>query len=158
MSSSTTSPCQFCAIAADTAAASRVYEDKHVMAFMDTQPATPGHLLVVPKEHARDLSELAPKAGARLFRATHLIARAVRASDLPGEGAILFLADGAAAGQEVFHVHMHVIPRSKRDSFGSDAVWAKPPRAELDRVAASLRAGLSALTEVTPLRGLSSGS
>jgi histidine triad (HIT) family protein len=123
-----------------------VYEDKHVVAFLDVQPAAVGHLLVIPTAHAADLSELTAKQGARLFRVAHRLARALQLSAVPSEGTTLFLADGAAAGQEVFHVHMHLIPRSAGDESRADAVWVRPSRAELDRIALSIRAGLTTLT------------
>jgi histidine triad (HIT) family protein len=138
--------CPFCAIVAATAPASVVYEDAEVLAFLDIRPVTPGHLLVIPKRHAPFLADLDEATGARLFRVAMRLARALRASELRCEGINLFLADGEAAFQEVFHVHLHVVPRFAGDGFRIDADWSlAPPRAELDAIAARLRASSAAL-------------
>ncbi len=138
--------CIFCAIVAGTAPASVIYDDAEVLAFLDIQPVTPGHLLVIPKRHAPLLADLDEATGARVFRVAMRLARALRASGLRCEGINLFLADGEAAGQEVFHVHLHVFPRFVGDSFRIDADWSvRPPRAELDAMAAQLRDSCEAL-------------
>jgi histidine triad (HIT) family protein len=134
--------CVFCAIAAGSAPASIVYDDADLLAFMDIRPVTPGHLLVVPKRHAPFLVDLDEATGARMFSVAMRLAQAVRASGLRCEGINLFLADGEAAFQEVFHAHLHVIPRFAGDRFRIDADWsATPSRAELDEIAAQVRRG-----------------
>jgi histidine triad (HIT) family protein len=105
-----------------------------------------GHLLVVPRVHADCLEALDEELGARLFRADHLLARALRRSGLPCEGVNLFLADGAAF-QEVFHVHLHVLPRTADDGFRIKAAWRRPGRAELDLAAGKVRQGMRALAD-----------
>ncbi|MFE6176189.1 HIT family protein [Streptomyces sp. NPDC056464] len=99
-----------------------VYEDA-VAAFMDLQPVTPGHVLVVPKAHAVGLEDLDETLGCHMWAAAHRLARALRRSDLRCDGVNLFLADGEAAFQEVFHVHLHVFPRFAGDGFRVDANW-----------------------------------
>ena len=131
--------CIFCAIVAGQSPASVVLDEPDVLAFMDIRPFTPGHLLVIPKRHASGLAQLDPDDGAKVFAAGQRIATAMRASDLPIEGVNLFLADGVAAGQEVFHVHLHVIPRTPGDGFGLRNRATTPPRADLDYLAASIR-------------------
>jgi histidine triad (HIT) family protein len=145
--------CVFCAIVAGTAPVSRVYTDADVLAFLDIRPVTPGHLLVIPKRHAPLLADLDEATGARMFRVAMRLARTVRASGLRCEGINLFLADGETAGQEVFHTHLHVIPRFADDGFRiEEDVPAMPPRTELDAIAAQLRASYEALrVEVSPL-------
>ena len=115
---------------------------------MDIQPVNPGHVLVVPLAHAADLAALAPETGAQLMRVAQRLAAAVRGageqreSGVRCEGVNLLLADGPAAGQEVFHVHLHIIPRYAGDGFGFRSEYHHPPaRAELERVAASVRGG-----------------
>lgn len=133
--------CIFCHIA-QGGEASVVYEDAVAIAFMDIAPVTPGHLLVVPKRHVAHMDEMDEETGAHLMRVALRMNRAIRASGLRCEGVNLFLADGEAAGQEVFHVHLHVFPRFRGDDFKLDADWsARPPRAELDAAAAHIRAG-----------------
>ena len=85
---------------------------------MDICPVTRGHLLVVPITHATYLSNLDPAVGGTLFTVAQRLAAAIRRSGFKAEGINLFLADGEAAGQEVFHVHLHVLPRFDGDGFG----------------------------------------
>ena len=133
--------CIFCAIVAGSAPASVVYEDAKLLAFMDIRPVTPGHLLIIPKRHAAYLADLDDSTGARMFTVAMQLAQALRASGLRCEGINLFLADGEAAFQEVFHTHLHVFPRFAGDTFRIDADWSiTPSRAELDDVAAQVRA------------------
>jgi diadenosine tetraphosphate (Ap4A) HIT family hydrolase len=138
-------PCVFCEIVAGRMPSSRVYEDEHVVAFMDIQPVTKGHLLVVPRAHTDFVEALDEDLGARIFRVAHRLARALRRSDLPCEGVNMFLADGEAASQEVFHVHLHVFPRTAGDGFRIDADWRVRDRDELDATAERIRRGVSAL-------------
>ncbi|CAN5220788.1 HIT family protein [soil metagenome] len=136
--------CVFCAIVAGTAPASVVYDDERVMAFMDLMPVNPGHLLVVPRRHAIGLSDLDPEDGARMFTVGQRLAAGLRSSGLRVEGVNLFLADGRAAFQTVFHAHLHVLPRFVGDRFrlvGFEHREAARP--ELDATAAAVRATLS---------------
>jgi histidine triad (HIT) family protein len=132
----------FADIIAGRAPSSPVYEDDDVLAFMDIRPMTPGHLLVVPKQPARDLAELDPELGGKLFRVGQLLAAALRESEVACDGVNFFLADGVTAGQEVFHVHLHVIPRTPGDGFGLRGRPRTPPRADLDYLADSIRGAL----------------
>ena len=133
--------CVFCEIVAGAAPASVVHDDDRSLVFLDIRPVTPGHLLVLPKRHATDLAELDEATGGHLCAVAMRLARALRRSGLRCDGVNLFLADGEAAGQEVFHVHLHLIPRFAGDGFRLDADSAtEPPRAELDAIAARIRA------------------
>ncbi|NEW52833.1 HIT domain-containing protein [Nocardia cyriacigeorgica] len=133
----------FADIIAGREPASRVYEDDDVLAFMDIRPLTPGHLLVVPKVAARSLAELDPKIGGKLFQVAQKLAAALRTSEVGCEGVNFFMADGVTAGQEVFHVHLHVIPRTVGDGFGLKARPTTPHRADLDYLAGSIRGALN---------------
>ena len=142
MTLSPTADCIFCAIVAGSAPASVVYEDADLLAFMDSRPVPPGHLLIIPKRHAPLLADLDEATGARMFNVAMRLARALRVSGLRCEGINLFLADGEAAFQEVFHAHLHVFPRFAGDTFRIDADWSIPPsRTELDHVATRIRLG-----------------
>ena len=132
--------CVFCAIVAGEAPASVVYEDGEVLAFLDILPIAPGHLLVIPKAHAPYLADLDEATGARMMAAAMRLAAALRASGLRCDGINLFLADGEAAGQEVFHAHLHVFPRFAGDGFTITDEAVSPPRADLDAIAATIRA------------------
>ncbi|MEY9948364.1 HIT family protein [Kitasatospora sp. GAS1066B] len=140
-----TDECVFCAIAQREAEASIVYEDETVLAFMDHQPVTPGHLLVIPRGHAVGLEDLDEEVGVKIWQVAHRLGRALRRSSLRCEGVNLFLADGKAAFQEVFHVHLHVFPRFAKDGFRLDAEWRVREREELDATATAVRAGLTEL-------------
>jgi histidine triad (HIT) family protein len=108
---------------------------------MDIEPVVRGHMLVVPRVHAPSLADLEPEDGAALFESSRLAAAALRASSLRCEGVNLLLADGEAAGQEIFHAHLHVIPRYPGDGFGFRLPpgYSVRPRAELDDAAGALR-------------------
>lgn len=137
--------CVFCAIMARTVPSSVVYEDQGCTAFMDIQPVNPGHVLVAPNVHVDSLADLDPETGRHMFEVAQRIAQALRVSGLRCQGVNLFLADGAAAGQDVFHVHLHVIPRNRGDGFGfrfGPDYGKRPPRSELDSQAAQIRGPL----------------
>lgn len=136
--SDTTADCPFCAIVAGEAPASVVHEAERTLAFMDLNPATEGHTLVIPKAHSDGLAGLDPDTGGAVFRVGQRIAAALRASDVPTDGINLFLADGAAAGQEVFHVHLHVIPRTTDDGVTVAADKVRADRDRLDALAATI--------------------
>ena len=137
--------CVFCDILAGAVPSSPVYRDEICSAFMDIQPVNPGHLLVIPNQHADSLSELDEDTGAHMFRIAQRIAQAVRDSGVRCQGFNLFLADGEAAGQDVFHVHLHVIPRYRGDGFGfrfGPTYGQRPPRPELDTIAIKIQSAL----------------
>ncbi|AOW93441.1 HIT family hydrolase [Rhodococcus sp. WMMA185] len=137
------SHCVFCAIIAGRAESSVVYQDEQVMAFMDIRPWTPGHLLVIPRRHASGLADLDPADGAAVFSAGQRIATTLRSGSMRAEGVNLFLADGVAAGQEVFHVHLHVVPRATGDGFGLRGAPSSPSRIALDQTAGVIRSSLT---------------
>jgi histidine triad (HIT) family protein len=134
--------CVFCRIVAGTADASVVYEDDRLLAFCDLNPVNPGHLLIIPKAHGMGLVDLAESDASRMFTVAQRLAAAVRSSGLRCEGVNLFLADGKAAGQEVFHVHLHMFPRYAGDLFRLDSGQRRASRRELDEIAARVRAVL----------------
>lgn len=137
-----TAPCVFCDIVQGEADASLVYEDELTVAFMDRQPVNDGHVLVIPRTHAAYLAELAPDTGGHLFQVGMKVADALRHGAVRCEGVNFVLADGSAAGQEVFHVHLHVIPRFGGDGFGfrfSPNYHDLPGRDRLDETADRIR-------------------
>jgi histidine triad (HIT) family protein len=136
------SDCVFCDILVGRAEASVVAAEDRVVAFTDILPVGEGHTLVVPRTHAIGLHDLDPEDGAAMFRLGQRIAAAQRALGL-AEGVNLFLADGVVAGQEVFHAHLHVLPRRPGDAMTLHVDYQQPPtREELDALAARLRAVL----------------
>ena len=109
--------CVFSGIVRGEQPVSIVHEDAELLAFVDIRPVTTGHLLVIPKVHCVGLDDLDEAIGADMWRLAQRLAGALRRSSLRCEGVNVFLADGEAAGQEVFHVHLHVIPRFVGDGF-----------------------------------------
>ncbi len=137
--------CVFCGILAGRLPASVVLRDAGCTAFMDIQPVNPGHVLVVPEDHASSLADLPEEAGANMLRTAQKVAAALYGSGLECDCVNLLLADGEAAGQEVFHVHLHVIPRFEGDGFGltfGPDYANRPTREELERAAGRIRGAL----------------
>jgi histidine triad (HIT) family protein len=120
--------CVFCAIHADPARAAFVYEDEHVGAFLDHRPLFPGHVLVVPREHHETLPDLPPRLLEPLFGAARLLASAVERG-LAADGT--FMAINNKVSQSVPHLHVHVIPRRKKDGL-KGFFWPRVPYANDD--------------------------
>jgi histidine triad (HIT) family protein len=137
--------CIFCKIVANQVPSSRVYSDNLCTAFLDIRPVNSGHLLVIPNEHSSFLSGLDPEVGAQMFRVAQRLAAALRSGVVPCDGVNLFLADGEVAGQEIFHVHLHVFPRFVGDSFRlhfGARYGEQPNKADLDALAERIRTAL----------------
>lgn len=109
--------CIFCKIVAGTIPALRVFEDDGMLAFLDIGPLAEGHLLVVPKDHYVRLEDVPPDKMAAVARHFPRLVRAVTAAT-SAEGCNLLLNNKRVAGQEVPHVHWHVIPRVAADGLG----------------------------------------
>lgn len=114
-----------------------VYKDDTCVVFLDLHPLNPGHLLIVPRVPVARLQDLNGTTAAHLFLVAQRMLKALEASGLNYEGANIFLSDGEVAGQEVAHVHLHVLPRFAEDgiriSFGKSL--QKADREELNRIA-----------------------
>jgi histidine triad (HIT) family protein len=108
------SDCLFCGIVAGEVPAQIVDSDEHTVAFMDISPATEGHALVVPREHAADLMEISPEDLAHTAQAAQRLARRIDAALAP-DGFNILNSCRPAAWQTVFHFHVHVIPRYEDD-------------------------------------------
>jgi diadenosine tetraphosphate (Ap4A) HIT family hydrolase len=107
--------CIFCKIVAHQADASVVFEDDLFIAFLDIYPVRPGHMLVVPKEHAVRLGDMQPWLAGQLFACGQRLGKALRESGLPCEDINFVLNDGPVANQTVGHVHLHLVPRTRGD-------------------------------------------
>ncbi len=136
--------CVFCKIAKGEFPASLVYEDSKILIFPTLEPVNPGHMLIIPKVHAMYMSDLDPEITGYIMKMAARLASAIRKSKYKCEGINVFLADGEAAGQEVFHFHLHIYPRFKGDGFGFKYDKAKHyirmNRTELDDIAGEIRA------------------
>ncbi|MGH8135008.1 MAG: HIT family protein [Steroidobacteraceae bacterium] len=120
----------------------RVYEDADTLAFMDIMPQSDGHTLVVPKSAGEDIYSTSPDAAAAAMRTAQIIARAVKKAFAP-PGIMIAQLNGAAAGQSVYHLHLHVIPRYAGKDLGIHAAKQADP-AVLAAHAARIRAALQA--------------
>ena len=136
--------CLFCAIVAGEEPASVVWEDPLAMAFMDLRQPNPGHVLVVPREHIADILELDDHTGAALIAGTTRVARGVARAFAP-DGLNVWQSTGEAAGQEVFHLHLHVMPRRTGDTLFRPYTELPPPtpRDTLNELAEELRGHLT---------------
>ncbi len=144
----------FCRIVDGSLPSSTVFESSAVLAILDINPVTPGHLLVIPKGHLPNLADLTDELAAEMFQVARQLAAALRRTDLRCEGVNLFYADGEAAFQEVFHSHLHVIPRYPGDGFTVEATWgSKPSRDELDGTASMIRSAVEPVPEPSHPRG-----
>ena len=108
------SDCIFCKIVAGEIPASKVYEDDHFLAFLDISQVTPGHTLVIPKKHARNLLEMTPDETADLFTVVSTVTKKVESATQP-QGMNIISNMEEIAGQSVFHTHVHILPRYSQD-------------------------------------------
>jgi histidine triad (HIT) family protein len=88
----------------------KIYEDEDTLAFLDIMPRTQGHALVITKEKARDLFDVSPKALAKLMEVVQKLAPKIQEA-MGAEGVLIQQFNGAAAGQTVYHLHVHILPR-----------------------------------------------
>lgn len=140
--------CIFCDILSGQAPANFVHQDELCAAFMDIHPVNPGHVLVVPRMHAVLLIELDEGSVRHLLWIAQEVDAALRKSGIKAEAINLFMADGRAAGQDVMHVHMHVIPRFQGDGHHlrfSPAYFKLPSPAELSNNAEMIRSQLGGM-------------
>jgi histidine triad (HIT) family protein len=150
--STETRHCAFCDLIRGAAEVSVCYEDSNALAFMDIQPVNAGHVLVVPRRHYESLADIPADLAMHLFEVAMKLEPAVR-QVTKAEGTNMIVSSGAAAGQDVFHYHVHVIPRFADDGFDvklpfPDSVM--PNRMQLDACAARI---ISALGD--PMRAYS---
>ncbi len=128
--------CIFCQILAEKAPCYPVHETRYTKTFLDIFPSAPGHCLIVTKEHYTDIFDATPEAIAMVGHVSTLIAHAVR-DELQCDGVGVFQLNGAAAGQTVFHYHMHVIPRNAGEELTIHSRHPGNP-SELEALAARL--------------------
>ncbi len=123
--------CIFCAIVAKRAPANIVYESDDALAFMDIHPIVPGHVLVIPKKHSRNLFDFDESCAPGLMRAERIVARALRTA-MNADGLTVLQSNERVGGQTVFHYHAHLVPR-----FVGDGLLTRPEQLH----AAQARAG-----------------
>jgi len=129
--------CIFCRIAKKQAPGSIIYEDETAMAFLDTRPLSEGHTLVIPKEHYKDILEIPEEVLCHVHRISGRIAIALKKA-FKVDGISIFQQNGKAANQEIFHLHVHVVPRYEGQKLGRFAEFSEENRETLDKVAAEI--------------------
>ena len=131
--------CIFCSIVAGTIPSRSVYEDEQCVAFLDIAPAAPGHTLVIPRAHVADIWAADASTMAGVGRSVQAVAAQIRRTLAP-EGLTLIQSTGEAAWQDVFHLHVHLIPRSTGDPLIRPWHGVPADAAELDDVWSTLTA------------------
>jgi histidine triad (HIT) family protein len=135
------SECIFCKIVAGEMPSHKVYEDEHLLAFMDIAPTSPGHTLVIPKAHHRDLLSTPPEVLAHIATVLPRVAKA--AVEATGaEGFNILQSNERCAGQVVFHIHFHVVPRRGGDGIGLGFRQKPAIHDDLAKTAEAIRAAL----------------
>ncbi len=130
--------CVFCRIIRGELPAVKIYEDEYVVVFLDKYPINPGHTLIVPRRHAERLDELSDEEATALIRVAKWLApRIVKAVDADGYNVVTN--NGRAAGQVIFHVHLHVIPRFHGDGCRFDCKRNTPSYRELAEIGEKIR-------------------
>jgi histidine triad (HIT) family protein len=132
-------PCVFCRILAGQLPSSPVIDSDLVVAFLDIHPWNPGHTLVLPRRHVESFTDLSAMEVEQLALCGQRIATALKQGSDGYEAVTLSLADGIAAGQDVPHTHLHVVPRRTGDGLGWRAAGQPQDRETLDAIATQLR-------------------
>ncbi len=131
--------CLFCRIVAGELPAHKLYEDEQVLAFLDIQPGTKGHALVIPKDHAQGFLDLDDAQRDAIFAAAGRIAPALLA-ETGAEGLNLHQSNGEVAGQVIFHFHLHLLPRWRGDGLRSPWTAGESGQEELAALAEGVAA------------------
>ena len=151
MQAQPTNQCIFCKIVNKEIPSKIVYEDDKTMAFLDIKPANPGHVLVVPKEHYQFLPQMPDEDVAKLFEVVKFLTAAV--FEVAGaEGVEIRQRNGAAAGQVVPHVHVHIVPRFKNDGIVTDWTPKELPEEQFTEIQKRIVAKIKEIgpTQETP--------
>lgn len=130
--------CIFCKIAAGEIPSRTIYEDDDFRAILDISPASKGHAIILPKNHAANIYELPDEDASKIFVAAKKVAKAMKAS-MHCEGLNILQNNGELAGQTVFHLHVHVVPRYQEDKVMFSWEHGEPSEAELDETAEMIK-------------------
>ncbi len=131
--------CIFCKMIKGDIPAEKVFEDDHVITVMDIHPKAPGHVMVIPKVHASNILELPEEEIKPLFSAVKKVVNMINEALSP-KGFTMGLNHGSVSGQEVNHIHFHIIPRFEGDGGSSlNSVVDNPPEEEIAEIAGKIR-------------------
>ena len=128
--------CIFCKIAAGEIPSETVYEDEQFRAILDLGPASAGHTLILPKAHFKDVTEISDEYAANVLKVAAKLGKAMK-KGLGCEGFNLVQNNGEAAGQTVFHLHVHLIPRYQDDTV--EIQWKPTQRTDTEELAKKIR-------------------
>ena len=137
--------CVFCEIVAGTLPAFKIYEDELTVVFLDIHPNAPGHALLIPKTHVARVEELKPEDSQALFRALYRVLSPIR-EGVGADATTIGINNGPGSGQEIPHVHIHIIPRRRGD--GGYVIQALGPgsgQGNLDEVAKKIKQRIGVL-------------
>ncbi len=135
--------CIFCKIVCKQAPSSIVYEDDTIMAFLDIRPLNMGHTLVIPKAHYVDIFDIPEKELSQVHKAAKLLAFAIKKATA-ADGISIIQQNGKAAGQDIFHMHVHVVPRFEGQKLPPFSDLKEVEREQLDTLAKKIKQHLSA--------------
>ncbi|WP_214413927.1 HIT family protein [Sphaerisporangium fuscum] len=141
-------PCVFCDVVEGRTEASVAFRDDVVIVIMNGNPVNPGHAVVVSRTHASGLEDLDDEVGAHMWCVARRVARGLRRCGLRCEGVNVWLGDGEAALQEVFHTHIHVFPRFEGDNVVFDADCEPRNRRLLDQEALVLKEAMKSIAPI----------
>ena len=130
--------CIFCKIAQKQVPSSLVYEDEKTVAFLDIRPLNEGHTLIIPKEHYVNIFDIPQELLCHIHSVTKKVAQAVEKAT-HADGISIIQQNGEAAGQEIFHLHVHVIPRFEGQKLPRLSELSEADREQLSRTAAKIR-------------------
>jgi histidine triad (HIT) family protein len=133
--------CIFCKIVSKKADAVIVFEDENSIAFLDIHPLNPGHTLVVPKKHYPSMVEMPPDEVGKIFASVSKVMRGVMKAS-KADGINIGQSNGRAASQEVFHMHVHVIPRFIHELPGGFPERKNASEADLEQVGRKIRTAI----------------
>ena len=109
--------CVFCKIIKGEVPSYKLYEDAKTLAFLDIHPSSIGHTLIIPKRHVQKIEELSENEAKDLFRTLHLLVKPIQTA-VKASASTIGINNGPDSGQEIPHLHVHIIPRSKGDGGG----------------------------------------
>ena len=137
-------PCVICSIVEGRIPAQRVYEDEQCLAFLDIRPVAPGHTMLVPKTHAPRIEDLSSEQAKALFTALHKILAPIRDA-VGADATTIGVNNGPGSGQEVPHIHIHILPRRRGDNGGIVQQLGPGGEGDLAVTAEKIRARIAAL-------------
>ena len=135
--------CIFCKIVSKQAPSSIVYENEWILAFMDLRPVSEGHALIIPKQHYVDIFDIPAELLAETHKVTKAIAAAVKKATC-ADGISIVQQNGKAAGQDIFHLHVHVVPRFEGQKLAAFNELKVVERAKLDGMGEKIKQFLDA--------------